>query len=127
MDYFQLVCVIGAVLLAFYYYYTSTFDYWKIRGILGPQPTVFIGNFKDILLRRVSLADKLREFYEEYKKEPMFGIFEGTTPILVIKDLELVKDVLIKDFPLFVNRGLRLFPKVLENYNLFTNFCFYVR
>lgn len=117
MDYFQLVCAIGVVLLAIYYYYTSTFDYWKVRGIPGPQPIVFIGNLKDILLRRVSLADKLREFYEEYKKEPMFGIFEGTTPILVINDLELIKDVLIKDFSLFVNRGFRLFSKVLENYN----------
>lgn len=105
------------VLLAIYYYYTSTFDYWKIRGISGPQPTVLIGNFKDVLFKRKWLGDKLREMYEEYKKEPMFGVFEGTTPILVIKDLELIKDVLIKDFPLFVNRGFRVFPKVLENYN----------
>lgn len=126
MDYFQLVCAIGMVLLAMYYYYTSTFDYWKIRGIPGPQPTVLIGNLKDILLRKTSLGDKLRDMYEEYKKEPMFGIFEGMTPILVINDLELIKDVLIKDFPLFVNRGFRLFKKVLENYN-FTIFCFYVR
>lgn len=126
MDYFQLVCAIGMVLLAMYYYYTSTFDYWKIRGIPGPQPTVLIGNLKEILLRKTSLGDKLRDMYEEYKKEPMFGIFEGMTPILVINDLELIKDVLIKDFPLFVNRGFRLFKKVLENYN-FTIFCFYVR
>ncbi|XP_050591728.1 cytochrome P450 6a2-like [Bombus affinis] len=111
MDYFQLVCAIGMVLLAIYYYYTSNFDYWKIRGIPGPQPTVLIGNFKEILLRKTSLGDKLRDMYEEYKKEPMFGIFEGMTPILVINDLELIKDVLIKDFPLFVNRGFRLFKK----------------
>lgn len=112
MDYFQLVCAIGAVLLALYYYYTLTFDYWKIRNIVGPRPTVLVGNLGEILFKTMSISDKLKQMYDEYKNEPAFGIFEGTKPILVINDLDLIKDVLIKDFSLFVDRGFPMFPKV---------------
>ncbi|EFN73380.1 hypothetical protein EAG_07099, partial [Camponotus floridanus] len=32
-------------------------------------------------------------------------IFTGMTPILIVKDPDLIKDILIKDFPKFSNRG----------------------
>lgn len=117
MDYFQLVCAIGAVLLALYYYYTSTFDYWKVRNIVGPRPVVLAGNLGEILFRKMSISDKLKQMYDEYKNEPVFGIFEGMKPVLVINDLDLIKDVLIKDFSLFVDRGFPIFPKVFGNNN----------
>ncbi|KZC12359.1 putative cytochrome P450 6a14 [Dufourea novaeangliae] len=50
--------------------------------------------------------------YNEYKHVPAFGIFAGNTPILVINDLDMIKDVLIRDFSLFADRGLPMFPKV---------------
>ncbi|XP_076759120.1 putative cytochrome P450 6a14 [Xylocopa sonorina] len=111
MDYFQILCAIGAVLLAIYYYYTSTYDHWKNRGIPGPKPRVFVGNFYDILTGRMSIGDKMKQLYNEYKDEPVFGIFEGRSPGLVINDLNLIQDVLVRDFATFVDRGFPIFPK----------------
>ncbi|XP_071868075.1 probable cytochrome P450 6a14 [Bombus fervidus] len=112
MDYFQLLFGIAAILLAIYYYYTSAYDTWKNRGVPGPKPSMFVGNFVDIILKRQALATIVKNLYNEYKSEPVFGIYEGTTPVLVINDLDLIKDVLIRDFSLFVDRGFKVLEKI---------------
>lgn len=112
MDYFQLLLGIAVILLAIYYYYTSVYDTWKNRGVPGPKPSMFFGNFVDILLKRRAVATIVKDLYNEYKSEPVFGIYEGTSPILVINDLDLIKDVLIRDFSLFVDRGFKVLEKV---------------
>lgn len=112
MDYFQLLFGIAAILLAIYYYYTSVYDTWKNRGVPGPKPLMIVGNFVDILLKRQALATIVKNLYNEYRSEPVFGVYEGTSPVLVINDLDLIKDVLIRDFSLFVDRGFKVLEKV---------------
>lgn len=111
-DMFQVLCGFAAVFLALYYYYTSTFDFWKDRNVRGPRPIAFIGNFAKLLFKRKSISEQVAEWYKEYKDEPVFGLYEGRSPVLVINDLDMVKSVLIGDFSQFVNRGFRIFPEV---------------
>ncbi|XP_053982863.1 probable cytochrome P450 6a14 [Hylaeus volcanicus] len=101
----ELICGIAAVLLAMYYYFSAKFNYWKDRGVPGPKPMVPFGNFMAHTLGQMSLVEYAMRLYQKYKEEPMVGIFVRRTPTLVINDAELVKDVLIKDFPMFANRG----------------------
>lgn len=112
MDHFQLLCAIGALLFAIYYYFTSTFDTWKNRGVPGPKPMIFFGNFREVIFKKISLAEKTKRLYQEYKNELVFGVFQGRTPILVVNDFEMIKDVLIRDFSLFADRGIHVNPKV---------------
>ncbi|XP_072756970.1 uncharacterized protein [Anoplolepis gracilipes] len=106
MEYFEILCGIAAVFLAAYYYLTSTYDFWKSRDIRGPQPMPGFGNFKDVMLNKKFVGDYLREVYNKYKDESMIGIFARKTPILIVKDPELIKDILIKDFSKFADRGI---------------------
>ena len=117
MDYYQLLFAIGAVVLAIYYYHTSIYSYWKNRGIPGPRPHPVFGNFWDIVSRKYAVATAVKKWYDEFKNEPVFGIYEGTKPLLVINDLELVKDVLIRDFSLFIDRGFAVNEKVFPYNN----------
>ncbi|KAK1122051.1 hypothetical protein K0M31_009896 [Melipona bicolor] len=112
MDYYQLLFAIGAVMLAIYYYHISIYSYWKNRGIIGPKPQPFFGNFWNIVNRKYAIATAVKNWYHEFKHEPVFGIYEGRTPLLVINDLELVKDVLIRDFSLFMDRGFVVNEKI---------------
>jgi cytochrome P450 family 6 len=111
MEFFEILCSIAAVILALYYFFTSTFDFWKSRGVCGPQPIPGFGNFKDVMFNKISTGDYLTEIYKAYKDESMVGIFARKTPILIIKNPELIKDVLIKDFSVFAHRGLPIFKK----------------
>ncbi|KAK9308048.1 hypothetical protein QLX08_001781 [Tetragonisca angustula] len=108
VDYFQILSAIAVVFLALYYYFTSTFDFWKNRGVVGPRPLPIFGNLKDVLQRKMIMGDCVRMLYEEYKSQPMFGIFLRSSPSLVLCDLDLIKDVLIKNFSTFDDRGFSI-------------------
>lgn len=101
-----------AFLVAGYYYLTSTFNFWQSRGVTGPKPIPLYGNFKDIMFGKLSIPDFVRREYEKYSDEPMFGVFASRSPILIINDAELIKEVLIKHFSSFANRGIRIFEKI---------------
>lgn len=58
------------------------------------------------------MGDYLTEMYNTYKNEPMIGIFAKNSPILIVQDLDLIKDILIKDFNKFADRGFPIFEKV---------------
>ncbi|KMQ92082.1 cytochrome p450 6a1 [Lasius niger] len=112
MEFFEILCGIAAILLAVYYYLTSTFDFWKSRGIRGPQPIPGFGNFKDVMLTKKCNADYIIKIYNDYKDESMIGIFTSRTPVLIVKDPDLIKDILIKDFTKFADRGVAFHEKL---------------
>lgn len=117
MDYFQLLCGISILLLAIYYHYSSCYNFWKSRNIPGPKPIIFFGNFLDVLLKRESMADWTKRLYDQYKNEPAFGIYIGTSPFLMPNNLDMIKDILIKDFSLFADRGFKIYDeKVINNF-----------
>lgn len=101
----------AVVVLLFYYYLTSTFDFWKARGIAGPRPIPIFGNMKEVLLGTKYLGDYAKEVYDKYKSERLIGIFARRTPRTILVDPELIKDVLIKDFSKFADRGLHVHEK----------------
>lgn len=111
-DYLQLLSAFAVVFLALYYYFTSTFDFWKDRGVNGPQPIPVFGNIKDVTMGKCPLGTYTMKLYQEYKNEPMVGIFVRRTPYLVLIDLDRIKDVLIKDFSTFSNRTTLIFERV---------------
>ena len=103
---FELSLGFVALFLLFYYYCTSSFSYWNSQGIAGPKPLPLFGTMIDVLLNKVYLGDHFHELYQQFKNEPMFGVFTLRTPLLIIKDPDLIKDVLIKDFSSFSDRGI---------------------
>ncbi|XP_043265182.1 probable cytochrome P450 6a13 [Colletes gigas] len=102
--YLEIFSALVTVLFVFYYYLTSNFSFWKDRGVPGPKPIPGFGNIKDVMLMREALFDLLTRLYKEHRNEPLVGIFMRRRPAVIVNDLELVKDVLIKDFPTFATR-----------------------
>lgn len=111
-------CVV--IFLVLYYYISTKYSYWKVRGVKGPTPVPILGNFGRILLGKTTLAAFLQEIYVKYSGEPLVGIYSGLDPILVVKDPEFIKDVLIKDFSNFAERGIYVNDKVC-NYQINTD------
>ncbi|XP_051173284.1 cytochrome P450 6B1-like [Leptopilina boulardi] len=118
----ELLCIAAAIFLFLYYYSSKNHNYWKNQGVKGPEPMPFLGNIKDILLNRLAPGQMAKILYDKFVNEPMIGIYARSTPILILKDPELIKDVLIKDFNKFADRGLpvheKLDPLSLNLFNL---------
>lgn len=89
----------------FYYYFTRNFNYWKKLGIPHDKPIPFFGNFKEIALFRKSIGEYLGEVYEN-AKGPYHGIFAFDQPYLIVKDPDVIKSILVKDFNNFSDRAI---------------------
>lgn len=73
-----------------------------------------IGNFGRIILGKIFLSVYLKRVHKKYKRKSLIGIYWGSEPILIVKDLVLIKDILIKDFSVFINRGIDTNEKVIS-------------
>ncbi|XP_055936165.1 cytochrome P450 3A21-like [Argiope bruennichi] len=93
-------------LFCLYWYSIKDFDYWKKRGIPYVKPVLpFIGTSYSLLWKPAHQID-----VERYRKlGPVYGQFDGARPVLVIADLKLVREVLVKEFPSFINRRVSSF------------------
>ncbi|XP_048001392.1 cytochrome P450 6B1-like [Leguminivora glycinivorella] len=94
-----------------YRHFTEKLNYWKTKNVAGPQPIPFFGNLKDSALRRVPVGLLYKKFYEEFPEEKVVGIYLMKTPAILIRDLEIAKNVLIKDFDVFADRGIKFGEK----------------
>ncbi|KAJ8718388.1 hypothetical protein PYW08_002625 [Mythimna loreyi] len=96
-----------------YYFFTRTFNHWKARHVKGPTPIPFFGNFIDVFFRRKHVGVLYSELYNQYPDEKVVGLYRMTSPTLLIRDLDIVKQVLIKDFDYFPDRGVYYSKKQL--------------
>ncbi|CAL7949195.1 unnamed protein product [Xylocopa violacea] len=105
-DFLEQFLLLGLFLGVLYCFLTSTFDFWERRGVSFRKPTVLFGNFAPMLLFRKSLPEGIQEMYEWFKDERYFGAFRVRSPVLILRDPELVKNVCVKNFACFLNRGI---------------------
>ncbi|XP_053608538.1 cytochrome P450 6B6-like [Plodia interpunctella] len=96
--------LIGIVLL--YLYNVRTFNYWTKRGVKHVTPMVFVGSTLDVYLQKKSVTQLCAEIYVNHPKEKIVGMFWSTKPVLVIRDPNIIKSILIADFYHFYKRGV---------------------
>ncbi|CAD7083740.1 unnamed protein product [Hermetia illucens] len=82
------------------------FTYWKKMGIPYEVPHFLYGNLKG-----VGQYDHdgllTQKFYEKFKGiSPIVGVYYSIKPVAIFIDINLIKDILIKDFASFHDRGI---------------------
>lgn len=95
-----LVSLIGGIL---YLYMIKKYKFWSKRGIPGPKPALIYGNFKHAANLKSTESENVYSISLEYKNEKYVGIYHFWQPALLVKDIELVKRITIKDFDYFVD------------------------
>ncbi|XP_047998497.1 cytochrome P450 6B5-like [Leguminivora glycinivorella] len=113
-----LTIAVLAAAIALYYHFTVIYNYWRDQHVPGPRPIPIFGNTFKFCLGSTSLGVILKELYDDYKTEKVVGLYRMRTPCLLIRDLDTVKHVLIKDFHVFLDRGVTFSRKGLGT-NLF--------
>lgn len=112
---FCLVCVIFLFLLGLYYLYIARrFQYWKNKKIpyLPPESSIF-GNYKHVALGKITFEEFLRQAYQEATGFKICGLFIFLNPVLLVRDPEIIKNILTVHFDNFTDRSAYLFdPRI---------------
>lgn len=99
LSFSECVLLVASAFALLYIYGSRRRKYWKNQNVVHEEFTLITGPFKR-LLKPICISDQ-----ERYKKMGrLFGIYESGKPTLIVADPHLVKQVLVKDFPLLGNR-----------------------
>ncbi|XP_037941623.1 cytochrome P450 6g1-like, partial [Teleopsis dalmanni] len=82
------------------------YSYWKRQNVPYIKPLPLFGNFKNVITWDVDICAHFQNLYNHKNAidQPVVGLFMFNKPCLLVRDLEIVKSVLIKDFNKFSNR-----------------------
>lgn len=81
------------------------YSYWDRRGVTSLPATFPFGNFGPTFLQKMSVGELIQEMYRS-TTEPFIGIYSALRPTLLVRDTELIRHILIKDFQHFHDRGV---------------------
>jgi hypothetical protein len=95
--------LIAAILFGLYLHFNRNFNFWQKLGIPYVKPTPFVGNLKDCVLLKATIGEQLRRIYKEQSDKPYVGFFSFDKSSLLIRDLELVKIILVKGLQTFMD------------------------
>jgi len=102
----SLLIICATLVLVFIFtYFKKKYDYFKDRGIPNPTPYWPLGNFWKVGLS-VHFIQRVNEIYNRFKNSgKICGFYVFTTPVYVVTDIDLIKNILVKDFDSFHDRG----------------------
>ncbi|XP_043282108.1 cytochrome P450 6a2-like [Venturia canescens] len=104
----------------FYKYFIEINNYWEKKGVpTVPGALPLIGHLSMIFRTHKSLPCFCAEIYKANTGRSMVGFYQARNPTLMLMDPELIKTVLIKDFPKFhenvFNVNEKIDPLVSKN------------
>jgi cytochrome P450 family 6 len=104
-----LVLYVGAlaacVLAVLYAYFKLSTTYWKKRNVPYVAAKFPFGNFADASFFRKSIGHVYEDLYKKLDGEKYGGIYAFTNPMFIFRDPDVIKNILVKDFASFHDRG----------------------
>uniref|UniRef100_A0A1I8PRR0 Cytochrome P450 n=1 Tax=Stomoxys calcitrans TaxID=35570 RepID=A0A1I8PRR0_STOCA len=106
-----LECLIALVIFGIWFYRwgTKNNDFFKNRNIAYEKPVFLMGSGQEVLMRKKTAFQVLCEYHQKFDGI-VYGAFDSRQPVFVVREPEMVKHILIKDFDHFVNRNNFLPP-----------------
>ena len=104
---YWVVIVVVVVVIALYYVgvapYTRSAIVAQVGDLPGPKPLPFLGSMLDLVSYKGQMHLQFNDYYKKYGR--LFATFLlGRKPLIVMSDLEMVKELLVKRFQSFHDR-----------------------
>lgn len=104
---------VGLIIFGIFYIYAKfKLSYWKRRGVPSPPTNILFGNFKDVLYMKKSPSHLFSDIHKYAESDfPYVGFYILQRPCLLVRNPELIKSVLVKDFESFSDRYFGRYKK----------------
>ncbi|KAJ6649589.1 putative cytochrome P450 9f2 [Pseudolycoriella hygida] len=103
-----LLCAIVVIIFLVEKYLSREYDYFEKKGIPFAKPRFIVGSRSDFVLRNKSILEVMKDFYNEFRNDKVSGLFDFGSPVYVIRDPYLIKQLGVKDFDHFVDHKFLL-------------------
>lgn len=103
--FYYLAIVITSAFLAIYYFYQKQFKHWDKYKIKHTKPKFPFGDFGFQILTE-TLGITIDKIYKSFPEEKVAGLWTTFQPILIARDPDVIKDIMVKEFMSFHDRGL---------------------
>lgn len=102
----DILLIFLSALVAVYFYLKYNAGYFKRKGVPFIPANTLVGNIADLAFLRTDPTEMVNRWYKHPAGEnlPYVGIRVFNNNVILVKDPELVKQVMIKDFNVFKNR-----------------------
>lgn len=108
----SLTLVIITFILYLYTFFKKAYRYFDEKGIPNLRPRTFLGNLSDVFLLRRPLAVAHLELYRKLAPHGFAGFYTLHKPSIMVRDPDLIRQVLTKDFIYFTDRGFDMDTKI---------------
>lgn len=107
----DLVAVSISIFSAVYLFFQQSYKHWTKLKVPHTQPKFPFGDFgiTELSNRPCEVLDKI---YKSYDGEKIVGVWSTLFPMLIVRDLDIIRDILVKEFESFHERGSYVNEKV---------------
>nr|AUT13964.1 cytochrome P450 CYP6ER1 variant vL [Nilaparvata lugens] len=97
-----LLLVITCLVFVNFYVYS----YWKRHGLIQAKTSFPWGSLGDFVLSKKCIHEVYEEIYKQGDGHPVIGYYSFFTPALVVRDPDLLKSILVRNYDSFSERGV---------------------
>ncbi|GBP19728.1 Cytochrome P450 6a2 [Eumeta japonica] len=102
-----MIVILAVIIVTLLYYYTTkNYSYWFKKGVKHDPPVPLFGNNFKNYFGLASITEVSVELYNRYRGEKAVGFYRGPTPELLIRDPDIIRQILTTDFNSFHRRGI---------------------
>lgn len=103
-----LVVLLCSSLSLLFLFYSSLFRYWDQRGVKSFKGSPAFDFLKLPAVRRKCKVKRMKRLYDSFRGESVYGRFSFASPVLVVRDLDVAKKVVLRDCSNFNDRNANL-------------------
>ena len=100
----EILLGLASLLVIAYFYCHRQWKYWTKRGIYQIQPSFPFGTLSPYFTKSEAMVNCMIRQGKEAGDRPFYGGYFLKNPVLFVKDVDLVKQITVKDFEYFINR-----------------------
>ncbi|XP_023298808.2 cytochrome P450 6a9-like [Lucilia cuprina] len=100
-----LLTTLTGLLVALFLHLRKKLSYWQSLGVKCEEPHFLLGNLKGVQTKR-GFYQIWQEYYDKFRGSgPFVGFYWFYKPAVFVLEPQLIKNILIKDFQNFTDRG----------------------
>nr|XP_031847205.1 cytochrome P450 9e2-like [Nomia melanderi] len=94
---------VGAAVV--YYYLKSVYSFFDNTGIPTASSLPVLGSLWKVFAQKNTIAELVQQIYNTHPEAKYVGFFNFLTPVIMVRDVELLKSTIVKNFEHFQDHG----------------------